>query len=273
MLCHFSVKFCCKEFQWKLSQTIIIDWLSFWWIIVTWKKWRIRLKMTSHRSVYLMQRYLIQSPSWKQHTWIVTSKFLSVPGPVYSQAHRGISGTARRGIVDKHDAEVPLPSLTQLQAYDMISKLTAQEREQLSEAINRYQSESVKFKLQGNDFLNPSHKFHHLFPIWILILNDDFYALPFCTILSIDYTIIWFIAVKRFLQFLLCLSISLPFFSLFLDSPFFLWKHIQLMILFLNRFFVATEWIIRTGRNQIEPDFNGAYLIFDCNEILTENSF
>lgn len=50
---------------------------------------------------------------------------------------------------DKHNADEITPSLSQYQAYDMIHKLTEQERESLKNALNQYESDIVRSKFQG----------------------------------------------------------------------------------------------------------------------------
>lgn len=50
---------------------------------------------------------------------------------------------------DKHNSDEIAPSLSQYQAYDMIHKLTDQERTSLKNALNQYESDIVKSKLQG----------------------------------------------------------------------------------------------------------------------------
>lgn len=57
---------------------------------------------------------------------------------------------------DKHNADEIAPSLSQYQAYDMIHKLTAHERQSLKNALNQYESDQVKSKFQGKKFANDS---------------------------------------------------------------------------------------------------------------------
>lgn len=69
----------------------------------------------------------------------------------YSQQpqRRQLWSTTGCRTTDKHNADEITPSLSQYQAYDMIHKLTDQERKSLRDALNQYESDVTKSKFQG----------------------------------------------------------------------------------------------------------------------------
>lgn len=75
---------------------------------------------------------------------------------------------------DKHNAEEIVPSLSQYQAYDMIHKLTDQERTALKNALNQYESDIAKSKFQGKLIEQYTYQqlrvFNEKFSLFIILL-------------------------------------------------------------------------------------------------------
>lgn len=91
----------------------------------------------------------IQRNIWQIHAISGGPNFLDGQRMVSVLQMRQLWLSMRCRSTDKHNAEEITPSLSQYQAYDMIHKLTDQERGSLKNALNQYESDIVKTKFQG----------------------------------------------------------------------------------------------------------------------------
>lgn len=115
----------------------------------TWKKMRIGrgvliLSRLANHSAMQVNGVVLHTNSCGGNVWVSRVGLAEMP-------KRNLWCSVTCWSTDKHNADEIAPSLSQYQAYDMIHKLTAHERQSLKNALNQYESDQVKSKFQGKE--------------------------------------------------------------------------------------------------------------------------